>query len=98
MTVKAIYSKEHDDFGKPTFANNDIAVLILAEPLIFNETVGSIKIATSADEYMYSNIGTNVTITGYGRSDRNSDPGDLNTIQLPIVDWQVCQKAHTHNV
>lgn len=85
---------EYPEYGMKTYANNDVSVIILKNKLILNETINKIRIATLQENYIYDNVGHNVTITGYGKTNEIPSVGALRVIELPIVDWNICNERY----
>jgi secreted trypsin-like serine protease len=78
----------HPDFNSTTF-ENDIALLHLSSPLVFNELVMPIEYAnqcntSEADFYE----GRNIIISGWGNSNSSQNTASqfLNAVTIPIID------------
>lgn len=85
---------QHPDFNRPTSLNNDIAVLILSEALVFGSTIGGIAMA---GPNLVLPGGALVTASGFGSttSDGIGDKPDvLHFVSMPIVEQGTCLKAY----
>lgn len=83
----------HPDFNKPTSLNNDIAVLVLTEALVFQPTVNGIALAPKS---LVLQPGTGVTASGYGSTSINSQKPDvLHFVAMPVVSQSDCLKAYS---
>lgn len=82
----------HPKYNKPTSLNNDVAVLILSEPLTFGSTIGPVVLAGKS---LNLPAGTMVNISGYGStSTGSSNPVVLHYVTVPIVSPDECKKAY----
>lgn len=82
----------HLDYNEPTLLNNDVAVLILSEPLTFSSTIGS---AALADSLMELPAGTMVNISGFGSTVLGSSKtAVLHFVIVPIVSQKQCKIAY----
>lgn len=89
--VSIKFMQEHKEFNKPTGLNNDIAVLLLKEPLQFSATIGPIPLATNS---LSLSPGTFVTLSGFGSTTLSGSRADrLYYLSLPIVDQKQCIDA-----
>lgn len=83
---------EHPRFNKPTILNNDIAVLILAEALVFGPHIQPVALPNPEEMLRTGTVGT-VSGWGYVRVD---GPGAdvLRYVDLPVVDHASCVKSY----
>lgn len=88
--------KLHPQFDKPYNNDNDIAVLILEQPL--NLSTSYIKTISMAEpgesDYIYENMSSEFMIVGYGATDRSSYPTNLRWLQEPIFNSTECEKIY----
>ncbi|XP_023211277.1 coagulation factor IX-like isoform X2 [Centruroides sculpturatus] len=73
--------------------NNDIALLRLLHPLIFNEIIRPICLPTQGEELM---LHSRVTIVGWGKRRNTAIYGSdlLQQAEVPIVDLDECRKVY----
>lgn len=82
----------HPDYNEPTLLNNDVAVVILRQPLTFGPTIGH---AILADNSMALPPGTMVDISGYGSTSLgNNNPNVLHYTAVPLVSPAKCKEAY----
>lgn len=82
---------EHHGFD-PSTMDNDIAVVTLAEPLPFGNTIGAIRMAKASDSLA---PGTQVLVSGFGSNVSGElKPSDLHAVVVPIVEPKQCAKAY----
>src|SRR5690554_2028830 len=82
----------HENYGPTPVGtpNNDVALLRLSTPLIFNQNVQSIDVATAMDAAVgLLNPGVNGTITGWGVDGSGSQPDQLQSVTIPIISAQL---------
>lgn len=83
---------QHPDYNKPTSLNNDIAVLVLSQSLVFGPTIGGIVLAGKANVLP---PGALVTASGFGSTSINSEkPEVLHYVSMPVVSQSDCLKAY----
>lgn len=83
---------QHPDFNKPTSLNNDVAVLVLADSLVFGPTINGIVMAGKANILPPGAI---VIASGFGSTSINSDNASvLHSVSMPIVSQSDCLKAY----
>lgn len=85
---------QHNEFNRPTSLNNDIAVLILSEALVFGPTIGGVALA---GPNLILPGGTFVTASGFGSTDSDGlgdKPDVLHFVSMPIVDQATCLTAY----
>lgn len=78
------------------FTDNDVAVMSLTEPLVFSDTVKSIKLAETLPE-----IGANCSISGWGATEVKCSPPWMDTefsktmqsAKLELVDDEMCEES-----
>lgn len=81
---------QHPSYSLPTVFNNDIAVIVLREALVFSPAIGSISLG-SVDP----STGTMVTVSGYGVTSIGGDKaGDLRSVNVPVIDQNVCARNY----
>lgn len=82
----------HPDYNKPTSMNNDVAVIMLREALVFGPTIGPVLLAGGQ---LNLPGGTMVHISGYGATSPGiNDAGALRYVSVPIVVPAQCKKAY----
>lgn len=86
----------HKRFDKPTYGNNDLAVLLLQNDLPFGRNVGKVDIAGAEDEHLHSIVGLPVTISRYGDSLIQAEDKKLKWIDLSIVGWNECAAIYNN--
>lgn len=86
----------HPDFEDTSDHNNDIAVLIIDPPLdLSTKMMKSIKIANpSEDANIYTTLGNEFIIAGYGPTESTNDDVNLRWLQQPLVDQDLCSKIY----
>lgn len=85
---------QHPNFNQPTGLNNDIAIVILRDPLPFGNTIGSIEIVNANGNLR---PGESVTVSGFGSTVINGiKPGILHSVNVPIVDQLQCVRAYAN--
>lgn len=96
VVVKISKIVQHPDFNRPTYLNNDIAVIILQEKLKFSSTIGRIPIPVQNEVLRPDSM---VSVTGWGltraaMSLRVAGSDNLLGIEVPVVDFERCSKAY----
>lgn len=96
VVVKISKIVQHPDFNRPTYLNNDIAVIILEEKLKFSSTIGRIPVPLQ-DEVLRPD--SMVSITGWGQTHTRislkvAGTDNLLAVKVPVVDYQRCLKAY----
>jgi len=90
--VKKVF--RHEDYNVPSPINNDIALLELEKPILFNKYVQPICLP-QADPA----VGTECYITGWGKM---KHPGNmvryLQQAEMPVVDNKVCNKKNKASI
>ncbi|XP_016837090.2 trypsin [Nasonia vitripennis] len=71
--------------------SNDIALLKLKEPFVFDKTHQPIKLFQAAEE---TAPGVEAIITGFGETNKWGYDGQLQTVSIPIVSKELCNKAY----
>lgn len=84
--------KVHYAYNKVKF-DSDVAMSVLQDPLEFTESIGPVKLANSSVT-IYEEIGTMLTICGYGRSEYSNSDSLLRYFELPINDIELCRKQY----
>lgn len=80
---------EHFKFDPPTM-DNDIAIVTLADALIFNSKISAIKLAAGMPA-----PDTMMTVSGYGATASNIEQSsNLTSVDVPLVEQKVCAKAY----
>lgn len=83
----------HPDYNRPTNANNDIAVVFLGKPLIFDATIGPIPLAGS--ELLSLTPGDLVTVSGFGAKSIFCKKRDhFHAVSVPVVDHDLCVDSY----
>lgn len=77
-----------NSYGVPS---NDIALLKIKEPFVFDKTHQPIKLFEAAEE---AATGVEAIITGFGETDKWGYDGQLQTVSIPIVSKELCNKAY----
>jgi len=80
--------------------DNDIAVLILETPLVFNNNVGPARLpdpSLNLDKVAFYSDSQLATVSGWGRVRffRRRQPKDLMYVSVPIISNEKCIKPHT---
>lgn len=96
VVVKIKKIVQHPDFNRPTYLNNDIAVIILEEKLKFSSTIGRIPIPMQNEVLKPNSI---VTVTGWGQINPTktlaiAGTDNLLGVDVPVVDFELCSKAY----
>lgn len=98
ITVDKLVS--HENYSKET-SDNDIAMLHLAQPMIFNKFVLPVCLPTKklADQELMAN-GKQMVVTGWGsKSDVSSNYSIvLSYIEIPMVPRNECVQAMRHDI
>lgn len=91
--VNVSHLVRHPDYNEPTLLNNDVAVIILKEPLTFGPTIGSVALADSS---LKLPAGKMMDISGFGTTSlsSNSPNNTLHYVTVPIVSSTKCKKAY----
>lgn len=90
--VIATFSKivQNPNLNKPTILNNDIAVILLREALVFGEAIGAISIGSANPA-----TGTVATVSGFGSTIVGDDKATvLHSVDVPVVDRTVCARNY----
>lgn len=88
--IPAARIHQHPKFSSPTALNNDIAVVVLSQRLLFGPTVGAISLARFG-----LSDGDPVIVSGYGATSVGSSrPSDLHWVTVKSVDYNKCLKAY----
>jgi len=85
----------HEDYGVPILDNNDVALIELAEPLRFSETVQPICLP---DTHACLPEGAKCAATGWGVTDKtgiSAPPNALNEVGLKIIENNTCWNMHS---
>lgn len=70
--------------------SNDVALMRVVEPFVFDDTRQPINLYEAGEE---SQAGVNSVITGWGNTGKGS-PQQLQTVTIPIVDKSQCSNAY----
>lgn len=91
--VNVSHLVRHPDYNEPTLLNNDVAVIILKEPLTFGTTIGSVALA---DIPLELPAGKMMNISGFGTTSlsSNSPNNTLHYVTVPIVSLAKCKEAY----
>lgn len=91
--VNVSHLVRHPDYNEPTLLNNDVAVIILKEPLTFGPTIGSAALADSSLELPAATL---VNISGWGTTSLSSNnlSNTLHYVTVPIVGAAKCKEAY----
>lgn len=91
--VNVSHLVRHPDYNEPTLLNNDVAVIILEEPLRFGPTIGSVVLADSLLELP---AGKMMNISGFGTTSlsSNNPNNTLHYVTVPIVSSTKCREAY----
>ncbi|KAK4877879.1 hypothetical protein RN001_010385 [Aquatica leii] len=79
----------HPDWNKPPF-DNDVAVLVLTEPLALNSEVQIVELATSD----HVPVGAIATVTGWGKTENNTLATTLQKLETPKNSNTVCKQHY----
>ena len=75
----------HPDWDESAY-RNDVALLRLAEPLVFGSSVAPIRVPVSQDPNAWPSVGTAATISGWGSTEFEGDPSNqLRAAQIQIL-------------
>lgn len=88
VSAEKIY--ENPNFNRPTLFNNDIALILLREALVFGPAIGAISIGDGKPP-------TNaiVTVSGFGATKVNENrTSDLHSVDVNVVEQTVCAKHY----
>lgn len=80
----------HENFVERTYLN-DIALIIVSKPIEFNRSNGYINTICLHETSMSRGM---VTVTGFGRTEKNSRSSDLLTVDIPIISVEKCKKNY----
>lgn len=77
---------------------NDICVLVLAEPLEFNQYVQPIEMPDQGSVELPE--GSKVVVSGWGTTNEDNDflPGNLKSVSIPVVSNEKCNKSYKKQV
>lgn len=88
VTATKIY--ENPNFDRPTRFNNDIAVILLRDALVFGPTIGAISIGNGIPPN-----NAIVTVSGFGSTKPNENrTSELHSVNVNVVDQTVCVKNY----
>lgn len=73
----------------------DVAVVKLAQPVVFSAKIQPIRLATAADDPI---DGARAIVSGWGDllSEGGSYPENLHQVEVPIVNQELCKRSYTH--
>lgn len=84
--------KVHYAYNEVTY-DSDLAMLVLEYPIEFTESIQPVKVA-NLSVTIYEEIGTMLTICGYGRSEYSNNDSLLRYFELPINDIELCKTQY----
>jgi secreted trypsin-like serine protease len=88
----------HRDYNKPKKHDNDVALLELFRPLVFNDRIGAIELLSPADESRLTGAGQQLTVTGWGATQEGGSPvRDLRFVDIPPVPREKCNERPSYN-
>ncbi|KAG4068142.1 hypothetical protein HA402_001567 [Bradysia odoriphaga] len=88
ISYPVLYGSYHESYNPQTIVN-DVAVLTLALPILYNQYVQPISLSTSSPS-----SGETLTLSGWGlTSYPGSVPNDLQYINLRTLDLQTCAQS-----
>lgn len=88
VAAKKIY--ENPNFNRPSVFNNDIAVILLRDALVFGPTIGAISIGNIDPP-----TNAMVTVSGFGSTKINENrTSDLHSVNVNVVEHKVCVKNY----
>lgn len=82
----------HPDYDPLTF-NNDIALIMLKEPLKMGDRIRPICLPSPNSQRTYQ-PGTKGLVMGWGLTEENVQSEELKYIILPLVEQETCQKSY----
>ncbi|KAF5291620.1 hypothetical protein FQA39_LY14342 [Lamprigera yunnana] len=89
QVVNALKKIEHPEYNYLT-VENDIAIVVLEQPLIFNDKVQTIEVLEDDDVP----VGTLATLTGWGVTETGLLAKHLQKLVVPRVDDSSCEASY----
>lgn len=85
----------HEKFREGTHMNNDIAVIVMKNPVRFNDYIQPICLPPEGTEYKE---GRRCTISGWGsiQSGVSTPSNNLRVAQIPVISDEVCKLPHVY--
>ncbi|KAK3853681.1 hypothetical protein Pcinc_039795 [Petrolisthes cinctipes] len=91
VTVRSDTLMTHEDYNSFSL-HNDIGLIQLPSPIIFNDNIRSVALAS-----LDPGVGTTVTLTGWGKSDQALGITDvLRQVDAPIMSNDECAETYTY--
>jgi secreted trypsin-like serine protease len=88
----------HRAYNKPKEHDNDVALLELLGPLVFNDRTKPIELLWPADESRLADAGRQLTVTGWGATQEGGSPvRDLRFVDVPSVSRDTCNQPPSYN-
>lgn len=94
VTINVVRTFEHEQFHIPYRYNYDIALLFLAEPLVYGIGIQPIALPNQG---VIIGSGMNSLISGWGLANIQGIliyPSNLQSVIVPIVDQDVCKESY----
>ncbi|XP_055909657.1 uncharacterized protein LOC129944326 [Eupeodes corollae] len=85
----------HEKFREGTHMNNDIAVIVMKNPVRFNDYIQPICLPQEGTEYKE---GRRCTISGWGsiQSGVSTPSNNLRVAEIPVISDEVCKLPHVY--
>ncbi|BES88390.1 serine-type endopeptidase activity [Nesidiocoris tenuis] len=94
VEVDISYTIEHEGYNRLSL-QNDIALLVLASPIPFNQNIGPVCLPTR----QLSLVGQWIKVLGWGRLASNGASSDvLMKVNLKVFSIDTCAKAHVQKI
>jgi secreted trypsin-like serine protease len=88
----------HRDYNRPKEHDNDVALLELLKPLMFDDKTKPIELLSPADEQQLADPGRQLTVTGWGATQEGGSPvRDLRFTDIPSVSRETCNQPPSYN-
>jgi len=88
----------HRSYNRPKEHDNDVALLELFKPLVFDDKTKPIELLSPAEEGRLTDPGKLLTVTGWGATQEGGSPvRDLRFVDIPSVIRDTCNQPPSYN-